>query len=103
MSYHLIAAQIDIKFDKKANHTTTATFINNKLVTYLIAIIYNLPLLFFNFSSIFKYLFYVNIFIIILSYILENKNYYVKKKLLVFFLISWFIINSIYIFNHIFI
>ncbi|MCK9293227.1 MAG: UbiA family prenyltransferase [archaeon] len=94
MSYHLIAAQLDVRSDLSAKHKTSATFINNRFLVYLLCLFYNLPLLFINLGSIFKYLFFINLFLII--YIYFNKNFN-KKRLLILFLISWALLTIVYI------
>jgi len=94
MSYHLIGAQIDVDSDKKSKQRTTAVFINNRSIVYLISIIYNLPLLFVHFNSIFKIFFYFNILFIIYMYFSRNSN---KKKLVVIFLTAWILLTIIYI------
>jgi 4-hydroxybenzoate polyprenyltransferase len=94
MSYHLIAAQLDVSSDISAKHKTSATFINNRTVVYLLCLLYNVPLLFINLGSIFKYLFFINFFIVI--YIYFNKNFN-KKRVLILFLISWGLLTTIYI------
>lgn len=98
-SYHLIAAQLDVVSDKSSNHKTTATKINNKDVVYLICILFNLPLLFFKINSGFKYLFYVNIFIIFILYFFPRVK---KIYLFLFFIISWMFITMSYILNYLF-
>jgi len=94
MSYHLIAAQLDVVADKKANHTTTATFINNKFFVCLICIFFNIFLLFGGLSSIFRYLFYFNILLILFIYFFKNFN---KQKVLILFLCFWGLLTIIYI------
>jgi lycopene elongase/hydratase (dihydrobisanhydrobacterioruberin-forming) len=96
MSYHLIAAQIDISADKKAKHKTTATIINNKEIVYFICILLNLPLLFVSLKGNFKFLFYVNILIILLLYFFPKIK---KKWLFLFFLIGWVFITISYIYS----
>ncbi len=98
-SYHLIAAQLDVVSDKSSNHKTTATKISNKNIVYLICILFNLPLLFLKINSVFKYLFYVNFFIIFILYFFPN---FKKLYLFLFFIISWMVITISYVWNYLF-
>lgn len=98
MSYHLIAAQIDLSSDKKVNHKTTATIINNKEIVYLMCILLNLPLLFVILKGNFKFLFFINILIILQLYFFPKIK---KTRLFFFFFIGWLFITITYIFSFI--
>lgn len=99
MSYHLIAAQIDYSSDLSVKHKTTATIINNKSIVYLICILLNLPLLFVTLEGNFKYLFFVNLIIILILYFFPNLK---KMYLFIFFFISWSFITLSYILTKLF-
>jgi 4-hydroxybenzoate polyprenyltransferase len=99
MSYHLIAAQIDYSSDFYVKYKTTATIIKNKTIVYLICILLNLPLLFVTLEANFKYLFLINLLIILTLYFFPK---FKKMCLFIFFFISWSFITLSYIFLKLF-
>jgi 4-hydroxybenzoate polyprenyltransferase len=99
MSYHLVAAQIDIISDNISKQQTSATIINNKHLIFLICILLNLPLLLIKLNSFFKFLFYINILIILIIYLYPKFS---KLYLFLFFVTSWVIISLFYILNNLF-
>lgn len=94
MSYHLIAADIDKKYDVLSKHKTTATEIKNRFFILLLLILFNLPLFFITFSSSFKYLLPFNLLLIILYFFNFKK---IKIMLFLIFILSWVLITFFYI------
>ena len=93
-SYHLIAAQLDYYPDKLANQKTTVVFINNKHIIYSLTLLLNLPLFLISFNSIFRYLVYLNIIIILTLWFFPKVN---KKIIFCLFIIFWTFICIFYL------
>ena len=99
LSYHLLAAEMDLVADKRSGQKTTATLLKSRLLIHLICIVYNIPLLFIHFNSVFKYLFYVNLIFIIYNYFSKDIT---KKQIFFLFTIIWVLVFLIYIFSKLF-